>query len=377
MFKPIVQSSGKLFFFLALMSTAYIFPSPKTLFGAFQNRLPGLLLTGALTALAAWLAQWDFLARHGISVLTLAIVLGMIVGNLGLQAVQGPCVTGIGFARHRLLRLGIVFYGLRLTLQDVLHVGWSGVLVDAVMLSSTFGLAVYIGTRWLRLDRDTAILVGSGSAICGAAAVLATEPVLRAPSAKVSVAVATVVVFGTLGMFVYPVLYHLIGGALGMTPLQYGVYAGSTIHEVAQVVAAAHTISAQAADTAVVTKMVRVMMLAPFLLALSFWITRSRWKVQDELEATPLGNKSGITIPWFALGFVAVTLAHSLIALPASWIDRLNTLDTVVLAMAMAALGLGTHASAIRHAGLQPLKLAALLFGWLVIGGCAVNHWLR
>jgi uncharacterized integral membrane protein (TIGR00698 family) len=340
--------------------------------------VPGLLLTGGLTALAAWMAQWGFIAHEGISALTLAIVLGIIVGNLGLKKVQGRCAEGIAFARHRLLRLGIVLYGLRLTLQDVMQVGWPGVLTDAVMLSSTFMLAVYIGTRWLRLDRDTAMLVGSGSSICGAAAVLATEPVLRAPGGKVAVAVATVVVFGTLGMFVYPALYHLAGQALGMTPLQYGVYAGSTIHEVAQVVAAARAVSAQAADAAVVTKMVRVMMLAPFLLALSFWLARSRSSSRSEnaLHASPLGKTGHITIPWFAVGFVIVTLLHSLIALPAPWVDGINLFDTIVLSMAMAALGLGTHVAAIRHAGVKPLILASLLFVWLVVGGYAVNHWL-
>jgi uncharacterized integral membrane protein (TIGR00698 family) len=162
-----------------------------------------------------------------------------------------------------------------------------------------------------------------------------------------------------------------------MTPLQYGVYTGSTVHEVAQVLAAGRTISAEAADVAVVTKMVRVMMLAPCLLALSFWLARSRSKVADELAETPVGKKNGIMIPWFALGFVAVMLIHSLIPLPALWVDRVNTFDTVILSMAMAALGLGTHVSAIRHAGLQPLKLAAVLFAWLVIGGGVVNYALR
>jgi uncharacterized integral membrane protein (TIGR00698 family) len=231
---------AELLFFTKAMSNFFsVLPFFKRVMGSVQGVLPGLLLTGAITALAGWVAQWRFVEREGISALTLAIVLGMVVGNLGLEAVQGPCAEGVGFARNRLLRLGIVLYGLRLTLQDVAHVGWSGVVIDVIVVGGTFLLAVHAGTRWLRLDRDTAMLVGAGSAICGAAAVLATEPLLRAPAGKVAVAVATVVVFGTAGMFVYPALYHLAGQALGMSALQYGVYAGSTVHEVAQVVAAA------------------------------------------------------------------------------------------------------------------------------------------
>ena len=172
--------------------------------------------------------------------------------------------------------MGVVLYGLRLTLQDIGHVGLAGVAIDALVLSSTFTLAYVIGTRWLKLDRTTALLIGAGSSICGAAAVMATEPVLRARAEQVTVAVATVVVFGTLSIFLYPALYDLnqhwpviAGGADG-----FGIYAGSTIHEVAQVVAAAHPIGTHAEDAAVITKMVRVMMLAPFLLLLSGWMAR-------------------------------------------------------------------------------------------------------
>jgi len=132
------------------------------------------------------------------------------------------------------------------------------------------------------------------------------------------------------------------------------------------VVAAGRAIGEQAAATAVITKMVRVMLLAPFLLALSMYLAR------DASDAdVPTGRR--ITIPWFALGFVAVTALNSLIALP-SWITAAaTTLDTFVLAMAMAALGLTTHVSAIRTAGIRPLALAGILFVWLIVGGIAIN----
>ncbi|VTU37189.1 hypothetical protein E5CHR_04508 [Variovorax sp. PBL-E5] len=336
--------------------------------------LPGLLLTGALAAAAMGFAQLGWLDRHGISALTLAIVLGMVVGNTRLGQAIEPARAGVDFSRQRLLRLGIVLYGIRLTVQDMAHVGLEAVLVDALMLSSTFALALLAGVRLLRIDRDTAILIGAGSSICGAAAVMATQPVLRARAQQVAVAVATVVVFGTAGLFLYPLIYDALASlpALAMSPQQYGVFAGSTIHEVAQVVAAGRAISAQAADTAVVAKMGRVMMLAPFLLMLSAWLARGSRKGQAASAA--LG--SGVAVPWFALGFVAVMLFHSAVALPPSWVAFVNAFDTGVLAMAMAGLGLTTHASAIRRAGVRPLAMASLLFVWLVVGGFAVNRWL-
>ena len=143
----------------------------------------------------------------------------------------------------------MVLYGLRLTVQDIGHVGMVGVATDALVLGSTFGLACLIGIKWLRLDPKTAMLIGAGSSICGAAAVMAAEPVVKARAEQVTVAVATVVVFGTVAIFLYPALFELNqqwqlvpGGADG-----FGIYIGSTLHEVAQVVAAARSVGPHAA----------------------------------------------------------------------------------------------------------------------------------
>ena len=345
--------------------------------GAALRLLPGLCLSAALAAAAMALGRFDWLAAHGLSALTLAIVLGMLVGNTVYPRFAAASGPGVQVSKQQLLRLGIVLYGLRLTTQDMGQMGWTGVVVDALVLCSTFGLACWIGMRWLGLERETAMLIGAGSSICGAAAVLATEPVVKARAEQVTVAVATVVVFGTLSIFLYPVLFQLNqawgvipGGAKG-----FGQYAGSTIHEVAQVVAAARSIGPEAADTAVIAKMVRVMMLAPFLLLLSAWMARSG----GARAATGAGgarSKRKITVPWFAFGFLAVVLLHSQQWLPAPFVHFVTEIDTGLLAMAMAALGLSTHFGAIRKAGAKPLLLALILFGWLLAGGALINHWV-
>jgi len=332
--------------------------------------LPGLGLTALIASAAIELGKIDALQARGISALTLAIVLGMLVGNtLHPRIADLGAAGGVGFAKQNLLRAGIVLYGLRLTFQDIGHVGVAGVLIDACVLCSTFALAWLLGTRVFGLDRNTALLIGAGSSICGAAAVMATGPVVKGRAEQVTVAVATVVVFGTLAIFVYPALYHLNAqyGLVRMSPAAYGLFAGSTIHEVAQVVAAGNAVSATAADTAVIAKMVRVMMLAPFLVLLSAWISRAA-------DARSAGVAPGrITVPWFAMGFVAVAGINSLVRLPAPLAHVATDIDTVMLAMAMAALGLSTHVSAIRQAGTKPLALSALLFVWLIAGGFAIN----
>ncbi|EPQ1145685.1 YeiH family putative sulfate export transporter, partial [Citrobacter amalonaticus] len=273
------------------------------------------------------------------------------------------CDGGVLFAKQHLLRLGIILYGFRLTFAQIADVGVSGILIDILTLSSTFMLACFLGQKVFGLDRQTSWLIGAGSSICGAAAVLATEPVVKAEASKVTVAVATVVIFGTMAIFLYPAMYPLL--AHWFSPETYGIFIGSTMHEVAQVVAAGHAISPDAENAAVIAKMLRVMMLAPFLI---FMAARVK-----QLSPANGGEKSKITIPWFAILFIVVAIFNSFHLLPQAVVNMLVTLDTVLLAMAMAALGLTTHVSALKKAGAKPLLMALVLFIWLIVGGGVIN----
>ncbi len=345
----------------------------KIWFSFLFRVLPGLMLCSFLALLSIQLGGVPWLAMHGLSALTIAILLGMFVGNTFHHHFASTTSTGVDFSKKYLLRLGIIFYGLRLTTHDIVEVGLAGVVTDAVILCSTFGLAYILGTRFFGLDERTTILIGAGSSICGAAAVLATEPVVEGRSDQVAVAISTVVVFGTLAMFLYPALYILNQHEqiILFSTNQFGVYIGSTIHEVAQVVVAGNAIDSAAADTAVITKMVRVMMLAPFLVFISLWL--SRRNINNPKEAN---NSSKIIIPWFAVIFIGVVLFNSLQLLPSSSQPITTAIDTFLLAVAMAALGISTQISSIKKAGIRPLLLALILFIWLVIGGAFINRFI-
>jgi uncharacterized integral membrane protein (TIGR00698 family) len=143
------------------------------------------------------------------------------------------------------------------------------------------------------------------------------------------------------------------------------------VHEVAQVVAAGAAVSPEAASTAVIAKMVRVMMLAPFLLLLSVCVARAMGR-----QTASQPHSAGITIPWFALGFVAMAGVNSWGVLPVALTQWGVELDHLLLAIAMAALGLTTHWRAVRAAGVKPLLLAAFLFAWLMGGGLLLTLWL-
>jgi uncharacterized integral membrane protein (TIGR00698 family) len=335
------------------------------------RHVPGLLLCAGIAAIASRLGAGQWLQAHGMSALTMAILLGIVLGNTLYPRLALTHAAGVELAKKTVLRLGVILYGLRLTLHDVLQVGVAGVLTDALLLTSTFALALLLGTRYFGLDRRTAALIGAGSGICGAAAVMATESLLRSKAEQVTVAISTVVVFGTLAIFVYPALYHLNLHWHVLPPgsKAFGIYAGSTIHEVAQVFAAGQSISPAIADTAVITKMVRVMMLAPFLLALSGYLTFGRRQPESSEEA----GRTRLSIPWFAFVFIGMVLFNSLDLLPHAVVKTAIDTDTFLLATAMAALGLTTHLAALRRAGIKPLLLGATLFIWLVVGGAAIN----
>lgn len=322
----------------------------------------GISLVVVLSIASSYLAGIGWIETLGLSTLTIAILLGIFIGNTFFGHIATYTDKGVDLSKNTLLRLGIILYGFRITFQQIISVGWSGLVVAVLMIACTFSLAIMLGAKVFKLDTQTAILIGAGSSICGAAAIMATEPIIKGQAHKVSVAVATVVVFGTLAMFIYPLLYPY----LGLSEHNYGIFVGASIHEVAQVVVAGKSVGDAAAATAVIEKMLRVMLLAPFLMILPYLV-----KINHQADGH---SKSPITIPWFAVFFIVAALINSLVVIPEVVLTFINGLDTLLLTMAMVALGLRTHLGAIKQAGIKPLLLAGCLFLFLLVGGLIINE---
>jgi uncharacterized integral membrane protein (TIGR00698 family) len=340
------------------------------------NTFNGLLFVALLAMAATYMAEFSFFKQLAISPLIIGIVVGMLYGNSLRYKFVNDWHAGILFSTKTLLRAGIVFYGFRLTFQDMLQVGLTGILLSGIIVTTTFVFGYWFGTKVLKLDRDTSILISAGSAICGAAAVLATERVIKAEPYKTSIAVATVVVFGTIAMFIYPLLYK--SGLLGLTEQAMGAYIGGTLHEVAHVVGAGASMNDEIANTAIIVKMLRVMLLAPFLLILSIWIAslcKQGNKANDHAKERE-NTKTAITIPWFALGFIGVVGFNSLNILPVYWVDNINQLDNFALTMAMTALGMETRFNQFKGVGFKPIYLASVLFAYLMTAGYLVSYYL-
>lgn len=319
----------------------------------------GLAFVGLFALAAQQLALWGPVSRWGVSPLIVGIVLGVAWGNGVRWRQLAQWRPGIVFSSKTVLRLAVVLFGFRVTVQDIATVGAEGVAAALVMLLTTFALGAGLGIRVFRLSVPLALMIAAGSAVCGAAAVLATEPVVRGQPHEGSVAVGTVVIFGTLGMVLYPLAFA--GGALGFDAATYGLFAGASLHEVAHVVAAGGAVSAAAANTAVIVKMVRVMLLAPLLAGLGLLLARR--------GGTGRGQQAKGAFPWFALGFLVCVGINSLQVVPAAVVAAINQLDLFALTMAMCALGLETSLDKVRTVGVRPFVLAACLALWLAVGG--------
>ncbi|QKJ22942.1 YeiH family protein [Poseidonibacter lekithochrous] len=327
----------------------------------------GFIFVLLLAIFSTILSEFFFFKDLGISAMIIGILLGMLYANTIKQYFPTYLQSGIIFCTKTILRIGIVLYGFRLTFQNLQDVGIYGVLVAFLMLASTFLIGYIFGIKVLKLDREITILTSAGSAICGAAAVLASESVLKCEAYKSAIAVSSVVVFGTIAMFLYPFLYKL--GLIDLSVQNMGIYIGATLHEVAHVVGSSNVLGEEASSNAVIVKMIRVMMLAPFLILLSIWILKTSISKTNS-------EKSKITIPWFAVFFIFVVAFNSFDLLASEIVVSINYLDNFALTMAMTALGMETSFSKFKNVGLKPIYLSLVLFTWLIFGGYFIVQFL-
>jgi uncharacterized integral membrane protein (TIGR00698 family) len=314
--------------------------------------LPGLLLSAAIAGAGFGLRQLPGLALF--SPMILAIVSGMAFHNLiGTPARAKPGVT---FSLRRILRLAIVLLGLQLTAAQVSEVGARGLAVIVLTLISTFLVTTWLG-RLLGVERKLTELIAAGTSICGASAVIATNTVTRARDEDVAYAVACVTVFGSIAMFTYPWLM----GLLQLDAHAYGLWSGASIHEIAQVVAAAFQGGRQAGDFGTIAKLARVTLLAPVVITLGLLAAR---RARHDGHGH---SAAQAPIPWFILGFVALVGVNSVITMPADIRTGVVTVTTFLLSMALAAMGLETDFVKLKAKGVRPLLLG--LFSFLFIAG--------
>jgi uncharacterized integral membrane protein (TIGR00698 family) len=328
--------------------------------GSLLLPVPGLVVTGGIAALAVWLHSLPSL--HLVSPLILAIVIGMAAHNaLPLPAILKP---GITFSLRRLLRLAIILLGLQLTFQQVGEVGGTGVAIIVATLCASLGFTTWLGRR-LGVDAKLTQLIAAGTSICGASAVIATNTVTRGSDEDVAYAVAIVTVFGSLSMLIFPVL----ASPLGLDAHAFGLWAGASIHEIAQVVAASFQDGRAAGEFGTIAKLTRVMLLAPVVIGLGMLAAGNREK------GAPADTRR-IPIPWFVLGFITMIGVNSLDILPAAPKDWAVQATTFLLTVSLAAMGLETNIRKLLAKGVRPLLVGAGAWVFISVFSLTAIHWL-
>lgn len=315
--------------------------------------LPGLVVA-ASAALIAWLCH---LALPAVPLLTAAVALGIVVGQIPALrvALTGPLAPGLRVSARRLLRIGIVLLGLKLSLVDIASLGWVTIATTVAVVVITFVGTIGLG-RAFGLPGHQPLLVASGFSICGASAIGAMGAAVRARDEEQAVPVALVTLCGTLAIAVLPALWH----PLGLSNVQFGHWVGAGVHDVGQVVATAQIAGTAALAVAVVVKLTRVLMLAP-MVAITAAVERRR---AVEVE----GPRPAI-VPLFVAGFLAAVLLNTFVPLPEWLLSGADTLQTALLAMALFALGASIRLGELASTGWRALVVG--LTSWVLVAGLA------
>ena len=324
---------------------------PMRLAARAREVAPGVLLCVCIALVATAIGAVVPIAGSAIP----AVVIGVAIACV--RRPSGRIAAGVAYSGKFVLQCAVVLLGAQLSLGSIVAVGLESL---PVMLSS---LIVCLAAAWalgraMRVERDLRVLIGVGTGICGASAIAAVSPVIRARNSDISYAISTVFLFNIIAIVVFPAIGH----ALGMTPRAFGLFAGTAVNDTSSVVAAASVFGASALGFAVVVKLVRTLMIIPVSVGLAV------------LEARRSGAGEGATptrllrlVPWFLIGFVLVAAVSSTGLLPEAAVDALTRTSVFLVATALAGIGLSTDLGAIRRAGLKPLALGGIL-SLLVMG---------
>lgn len=319
--------------------------------------LPGLLLAAA--GAAAGFGVHTLLP--GLPWLTASLILGVIVGSIPRlrPPLDGVLKPGLSLASRRVLRVGIVVLGLKLSLGDIASLGWVAILAIVALVGVSFCLTWLIA-RLFRLEGDQPVLLAAGFSICGVSAVGAMAAARGADHKDTAAPITMVTLYGTLAIVVLPALSAL----LGLDSQQFGHWVGASVHDVGQVVATAGTAGAAALAIAVVVKLTRVLMLAP-MVAIASAQTRRRTKRSGATATLPA------VVPLFIVGFLVAVLVRSFIPLPDAVLTIADIVQSALLATALFGIGASLRLEQLARSGLR--TLGAGLVSWVAILGLALG----
>ncbi len=309
-----------------------------------------------------------------ISEIVIALLLGLLIRNIIHLPAQ--IEAGAKFALNRILRLGIILLGLRLSLQDIAATGLTAIALILFCIAFALGLAFLIG-RSLKIPRRLAALIGMGTAVCGNSAIIATAPLIEAKEEELSFAVAMITLFGLIAVIVYPILGH----AFAFSDMTFGLWSGTAVNDTSQVVATAASFSDRALDIATIVKLTRNVFLGPLMILMGFIYARATHHSTEQLRMHPV-------IPWFVIAFIVMSILRTLgiaagilpqnvdkpetLLVSATWLKFADDASKFAILCALTGIGLSTNIASLRRVGWRPFVLALSVASALAVTSLAI-----
>lgn len=306
--------------------------------------IPGVIVGIIITVLTYLLQNIWVIKKLNLSTLIIAIILGGLIKNT--VGVSENFEDGIKFCSKKVLRVAIVFLGFKLSFSQILKIGPKAVIIILISSTSAILLTNYLGKKF-NLKQKLTILLATGISICGAAAIAATNAIIKSDEEDVAYSIGVITVLGTIFMFIYPVIFNIFK----MNSQLYSIWTGASIHEVAQVVAAGFAVSNDVGTQATIVKLTRVLFIIPVTLILSL--------VSSKRENSKFSFKN-VSVPHFVLFFLGVVIINSIVQIPKNILDLLVKIDGYLMTLAMAGLGLDLNIASMKKVGLKPLYLGII-----------------
>lgn len=277
---------------------------------------------------------------------TVALLFGIVISTVAGRRLR-PLTPGLQFSSQRILRLGIVLLGARLSLGEIARIGIPSTLLVVVTMAASFGIVLAV-SRLVRVDSRLAVLIAVGSAVCGNTAIVATAPVIGARAREVAYAVATITLFGTLAVFLYPT----IGRAIGLPQPSFGLWAGVAVHDTSQVIATSAAYGPDALDVATVVKLIRNALMAPLL-----FLIATAWAARGGEASEGTGRSVRRAVPLFVFGFLALAALRTIGVIDAEQAAALDSVARAFIVVALAAVGMSIHVGELRETSWRPLAV--------------------
>lgn len=312
----------------------------------YLTYIPGIVTALLVAFMARYLESLLPIPLIGESVM--ALLLGMAINSIQKPGAQ--LAPGLKFTSKKILKLSIILLGASLSVGTILTVGRLSITVMVFTLLTCFGGGYFIG-KWLKLDWKLSNMISAGTGICGGSAIAAMAPVIEAEDKDVAYAMSATFLFDMIMIVLFPIM----GRALGLSDMAYGLWAGTSVNDTASVVAAGYAFSEAAGDFATMVKLTRTLSIIPVVVIFS--LINARLKSKRQTDGTAAAEKVRLTtlFPWFILGFLGLAALNSIGFIPVTLSMAMKTASRFLMVAALAAIGLSTDFGDIRKSGINPM----------------------